>query len=120
MVAGYVLDLFGATISPLPMAFAALVAFVASLIGMRGRPEGARDGEGLAAVLTGTVVMGSFAYFLWLASPSLLPVTNSPDVVHHLVLIHLIQRTHHLVHGTALADDRPKGDDTSSTLIRKQ
>ena len=102
MVAGYVLDLFGATISPLPMAFAALVAFVASLIGMRGRPEGARDGEGLAAVLTGTVVMGSFAYFLWLASPSLLPVTNSPDVVHHLVLIHLIQRTHHLVHGTAL------------------
>jgi hypothetical protein len=37
MVAGYVLDLFGGTIAPVPMAFAALVAFVASLIGMRAR-----------------------------------------------------------------------------------
>jgi phosphate transport system protein len=26
---------------------------------------------------------------------------------------------HYLVHGVALADDRPKGDDTASTLIRK-
>jgi hypothetical protein len=24
------------------------------------------------------------------------------------------------VHGTTLTDDRPKGDDTSSTLIRKE
>jgi phosphate transport system protein len=27
---------------------------------------------------------------------------------------------HYLVHGTPLADDRPKGDDTASTLIRKE
>ena len=26
---------------------------------------------------------------------------------------------HYLVHGVALTDDRPKGDDTASTLIRK-
>jgi hypothetical protein len=102
MVAGYVVDLFGGAIAPLPMALAALVAFAGALLTMRGRSEAAPDGEGLAAVLTSAVVIASFLYFLWLASPSLLPVTNGPDVVHHLVLIHLIQRTHHLVHGSAL------------------
>ena len=102
MVAGYVVDLLGGAIAPLPMAFGALVAFAGTFVTMRGRAENASDGEALAALLTATVVIGSFAYFLWLASPSLLPVTNGPDVVHHLVLIHVIQRTHHLVHGTAL------------------
>jgi hypothetical protein len=47
-------------------------------------------------------VAGAFAYLMWLASPALLPVTIGPDVVHHLQLIHVIQRTHHLVHGDAL------------------
>ena len=43
-----------------------------------------------------------FGYLLWLASPSLLPVTSGPDLVHHLLLIHVIHRTHHLVHDPAL------------------
>ncbi len=32
----------------------------------------------------------------------------------------IAENVHYLVHGTALADDRPKSDDTSSTLIRKE
>ena len=32
----------------------------------------------------------------------------------------IAENVHYLVHGTTLADDRPKRDDTSSTLIRKE
>ena len=32
----------------------------------------------------------------------------------------IAENVYYLVHGTAIADDRPKGDDTSSTLIRKE
>src|SRR5438128_1880161 len=32
----------------------------------------------------------------------------------------IAKNVHYLGHGTALADDRPKSDDTSSTLIRKE
>jgi phosphate transport system protein len=32
----------------------------------------------------------------------------------------IAENVHYLVHGTPLADARPKGDDTSSTLIRKE
>jgi hypothetical protein len=53
-------------------------------------------------LLFASVVAGAFAYLMWLASPSLLPVTIGPDLVHHLQLIHVIQRTHHLAHGDAL------------------
>jgi hypothetical protein len=49
------------------------------------------------------VIASAAGYLFWLASPSLLPVTDGPDVVHHLQLIHLIQRTHRLAHDPALA-----------------
>jgi phosphate transport system protein len=32
----------------------------------------------------------------------------------------IAENIYYLVHGIALADDRPKGDDTASTLIRKE
>jgi phosphate transport system protein len=32
----------------------------------------------------------------------------------------IAENVYYLVHGTTLTDDRPKGDDTSSTLIRKE
>jgi hypothetical protein len=102
MVTGYLVDRLGGAITPVPMAVVALAAFAASVFTVRGRSSAADVGELLATVLTGAVVITSFAYFLWMASPSLLPVTDGPDVVHHLVLIRLIQRTHHLVRGTAL------------------
>lgn len=42
------------------------------------------------------VVVGFTAYFCWLAWPSLLPISEGPDLVHHLTLIHFIQRRHAL------------------------
>ena len=39
---------------------------------------------------------GFAAYVCWLAWPSLLPLTDGPDLVHHLSLIHFIQRRHAL------------------------
>ena len=32
----------------------------------------------------------------------------------------IAENVHYLVHGVAIGDDRPKGDDTASTLIRKE
>jgi hypothetical protein len=48
------------------------------------------------------VVALTIAYLLWLTAPAFLPVTIGPDVVHHLQLIHVMQRTQRLVHDPAL------------------
>jgi hypothetical protein len=48
------------------------------------------------------VVAVSFGYAMWIASPAFLPVTNGPDVVHHLQLVHVIQKARHLPHDAAL------------------
>jgi hypothetical protein len=44
------------------------------------------------------IVAGLFAYLCWLAWPSLLPIGQAPDLVHHLSLIHFIQHRHVLLH----------------------
>jgi hypothetical protein len=46
--------------------------------------------------------VGMALYVLQLAGPTLLPVTGSPDLVHHLSLINFIHQRHSLVH-SALA-----------------
>ena len=63
------------------------------------------DRAGARGHLTGLalVIAASAGYLCWLAGPSLLPVTDGPDVVHHLQLIHFIQRTSRLPHDPALA-----------------
>ena len=99
MSVGYLIDAVGIAMSPALLAVAAAAGGVAALLAFRDsspQPPG-------SFVLFGLVVTGTFAYFLWLGWPSLLPVTNGPDVVHHLLLIHVIQRTHHLVHDPGLA-----------------
>jgi hypothetical protein len=98
MAVGYLADSAGLTLHPALLAVAGAAGAVAAFLAFR---EPDPDAPG-STVLFAAIVAGSFAYFLWLASPSLLPVTNGPDVVHHLLLIHVIQRTHHLVHGSAL------------------
>ena len=76
------------------------VPLIATAAVVKGRIRvSAAAGE---AVMFGAVLSATAAYLLWLASPSLLPVTIGPDVVHHLQLIHLIQRTHRLAHDSAL------------------
>jgi hypothetical protein len=99
MAAGYLLDAVGLAIHPAALAVAALAAGVAAFAAFR-EPAAAPAGS---LPLFACLVAGALGYLLWLASPSLLPVTNGPDVVHHLLLIHVIHRTHHLVHDPALA-----------------
>jgi hypothetical protein len=98
MAVGYLLDTIGLAMHPALLAVAAAAGGVTAWAAFRERsaePPG-------SLVLFAIVVAAAFGYLLWLASPSWLPITDGPDVVHHLLLIHLIQRTHHLVHDPAL------------------
>lgn len=99
MATGYLLDLVGLRIHPIALGCAACVAAIAGFRGFRHAPgTPARDElAGFSVVVT---VLGAF--LLWRAWPALLPVTDGPDVVHHLQLIHLIQRTQRLAHDPAL------------------
>ena len=105
MAVGYLLDAAGLPIPPAVLGLAFLGAALAAFAAFQ-EPSAAPPGS---TALFAIVVACALGYFLWLASPSLLPVTNGPDIVHHLLLIHVIQRTHHLVHGDALGP--PAGND---------
>jgi hypothetical protein len=49
-------------------------------------------------------VLGTFAWFLWLARPDFLPTGSGPDLAHHLALLEYIQRHWRLVHDVALSE----------------
>ena len=98
MALGYLLDTAGLAIKPLVLGVAALAAGAWAFIAFREEAEAPAG----SLPLFGCLVVGTLGYLLWLASPSLLPVTIGPDIVHHLQLIHVIHRTHHLVHDPAL------------------
>src|SRR5262249_16087167 len=48
------------------------------------------------------VVAGTFAFFMWIAWPDLLPLGGGPDLAHHMVLINYIEGQWKLVHDPAL------------------
>jgi len=98
MTAGYLLDAIGFSINAPILAMTAVAAAAAALASTRRHPE---PRHRAASVLLALVVAGVFAYAMWLASPAFLPVTNGPDVVHHLQLIHVIARTWRLPHDPA-------------------
>jgi hypothetical protein len=98
MATGYLLDAAGLAIHPGVLGIVFLAAALAAFRVFRESSAAPAGSPALFAV----VVLFALAYSLWLASPSLLPVTIGPDIVHHLLLIHVIQRTHHLVHDPAL------------------
>jgi len=76
---------------------AALFGYVAWRAGWPGGSRAqAAAGSPLELILFLAIVVVADAYLLWLAWPSLLPIADAPDIVHHLLVIHLIQRTHHL------------------------
>lgn len=101
MVGGYALDLSGLPMHPAVLALAALAGGLGGLSMFRGVVDTQHPTREIA--IFAAVVGLAWMYLLWLASPSFLPVTIGPDVVHHLQLIHLIQHTHRLVHDPALA-----------------
>ena len=98
MASGYLLDAIGLAINPAVLGVVAIAAGGWALVAFREDAPGPPGALALFAIL----VAGAFGYFLWLTSPSFLPVTIGPDIVHHLQLIHVIHRTHHLVHDAAL------------------
>ena len=101
MLAGYGSDLAGLRIRGWTWIAAGLAAVSVWRFATLDNEDDADGhvGELACAALTGGLVAG---YLAWLASPSLLPVTDGPDVVHHLQLIHHIQRTGALPHDPAL------------------
>ena len=92
MAAGYAFDLAHVPIVPLALLFVAGACTVAARVLLQPRVD----------VWLVVVVSGAFAYAMWLASPAFLPVTNGPDVVHHLQLVRVIQTTGRLPHDAAL------------------
>lgn len=91
MAAGYCFDFAGLPILPILLFVLASGCGVISRVLFQPRLD-----PGFAFVVAAT-----FGYAMWLASPAFLPVTNGPDVVHHLQLVHFIERTRHLPHGAA-------------------
>jgi hypothetical protein len=99
MAAGYVLDLTGLRVYPAALA---AIGVVAGATAARSRREDAASPSGDLWLFLGTVSAVA-GYLLWRAWPALLPVTIGPDLVHHLQLIHFIQRTGRLPHDSALS-----------------
>ena len=93
MAAGYTFDLAHVRILPLVLLFVAGACGVAARVLLQPRFDG---------WLT-SVAAAAFAYAMWFASPAFLPVTNGPDVVHHLQLVRVIQATGRLPHDAALS-----------------
>jgi hypothetical protein len=92
MAAGYCLDLAGLPISPFVLLFVAGAFAIAARVLLQPRFD----------PWFTLVAFAAFAYAMWIVSPAFLPVTNGPDVVHHLQLIHAIETHGRLPHGTTL------------------
>src|SRR5262249_48493504 len=76
---------------PIVPAFVLVAAAAAAAVAFRRlRRAAVRDRE--AAAIVAVVVVGTFAWLLWLARPELLPTGSGPDLVHHLALIAYIEQ----------------------------
>ncbi len=93
MAAAYVFDLVGLPLVPIVLLIVGGACAVSARLLLQPRTDGWFT----------LVAVAAFGYAIWIASPALLPVTNGPDVVHHLQLVHAIERTRHLPHDPALA-----------------
>lgn len=103
MIAGCVLDAVRLPLAPWLLALMGAIGGAAIFRAvLRSSPvlENPHSLWELAIFLS--IAAGVCGYLLWLASPSLLPVADGPDIVHHLSLVHAIQRTSRVPHGPAL------------------
>ena len=101
IVAGaYLVDRAGWSFPPsvmLPLALAAGIGTLAAF----GRRAAWERGD-LTAF--GAVVTGVFAWLMWIARPSFLPLGSGPDLTHHILLIQYIERHWRLVHVAGVED----------------
>jgi hypothetical protein len=96
----YLADAVGLQIAPFPILILSLA--VAAIAFAALRRQAARDGAALCGFSVS--VLGTFAWFLWLARPDFLPTGSGPDLAHHLSLLEYIQRHWRLVHDVALSE----------------
>lgn len=94
---GYVLDLAGFGVPPVPVLLVSITGSVAHL-------WFAGSGRKSAIDLVAWVGVVSFvaAALLRVAWPALLPPGRGPDLAHHLLLVDYIEHTGHLVHDRSL------------------
>jgi len=103
MIAGCVLDVVRLPLAPGLLALAGAIGGAATFRAvLRSSPGLESPHPWLAAGIFLSIAAAVCGYFLWLASPSLLPVAAGPDIVHHLSFVHTIQRTHRVPHDPAM------------------
>ncbi len=100
IIAAYLADWLGFRI--VPFAILLLSAIATAVTFLRLRRRATHDGLALAAF--GALVLGMFAWLLWLARPDWLPTGSGPDLAHHLALIEYIERHRRLVHDVRLSE----------------
>lgn len=103
LIAGCVLDVIRLPLAPWLLALAAAIggATIFRAV-LRSSPGHQNTHSLIEGVIFLSIATGVCGYLLWLASPSLLPIADGPDIVHHLSLVHTIQRTHRLAHDPAM------------------
>ena len=94
VVSSYVIDQAGGSFPPLPMLVVAIGSGGLALFAAGRRAVWDRS-ETITFV---AVLLVVFAWLLWIARPSLLPLGSGPDLTHHLLLIQYIERHWRLVH----------------------
>ncbi len=97
ILAAYLFDLAGLAFTPARMLAVLLVAAIAAFASVGDARPSRADGYLLAGV-----VVAAAAWLLWLARPTLLPLSTGPDLTHHLMLIRYIEEHWRLVHDPGL------------------
>ncbi len=97
ILAAYLFDLAGLAFTPSLMLAVLLAAATLSFVSIRDAAPSRADG----LMLAGVVVFAA-AWLLWLARPTLLPLSTGPDLTHHLILIRYIEEHWRLVHEPGL------------------
>lgn len=100
ILGSYLLDRFGATISPLPVLLFSLTCGASMLLWCLRAATRRDAGRADLATFAG-VVLGVLVALLWLAWPELLPPGGGSDLTHHLQLIDFIDRQWRLAHTQA-------------------
>jgi hypothetical protein len=97
VVAAYLLDRADLAFTPGRLLPIALLSAAGVFLWLRRRGVRAHGGSReLAAYVS--VVAGAFAWLMWLARPSFLPLGTGPDLTHHLLLVEFVERHWALVH----------------------
>ena len=93
ILAAYLLDLAGLAFTPARLLAVLIVAAALAFLSFRDAASSRADG----VMLAGVIIL-SAAWLLWLARPTLLPLSTGPDLTHHLLLIRYIEQHWRLVH----------------------